>query len=282
MKNKISILLLIVGACFVLTSCGIIKKADATPLGGSSQEQNPQGTNVVYDPVENVIAKLGNWQTMQAGGNISLKAGSNFSSSIQVRMVRDEAIYISLRPVLGIEVGKLLITGDSIYAVDKVHKRFVAEKVSLLTAGVPVTVSDVQDIFLGRPFIIGKGTLNESLKSQVAATSEGNTIIVSANEHYKGYGYAFSFDKSSRIVSLDIVPEGNSDRYYQVKYSDVNSTQAGNIAHGIKVNATVDKKRLDFTLNYKNIDWNGKVKIDRNLPTGYTRMKATDLFSLFS
>ena len=275
-KTNIAIFILLAA---MMTACGTFKKTTSVP---DTTTTTPTTPTSVTDPMAAVIATLGDWQTMQTGGNIKLSAGSSFSSSIQVRMVRDEAIYISLRPVLGIEVGKLLITGDSIYAVDKVHKRFVAEKVSLLTAGVPVTVSDVQDIFLGRPFIIGKGTLDDSLKSQVNATSEGNSIILTANEHYKGYGYAFSFDKSSRIVSLDIVPQSTTGSNYQVKYSDVKATQAGNIAHGIKVNATVEKKRLDFTLSYKNIDWNGKVKIDRNLPSGYTRMKATDLFSLFS
>ena len=59
-------------------------------------------------------------------------------------------------------------------------------------------------------------------------------------------------------------------------------TPAGNIAHDIKVNAVVDKKKLDFSLTYKGIEWNGNVKIDRSVPTNYTRMSAKDLFSLFS
>lgn len=62
----------------------------------------------------------------------------------------------------------------------------------------------------------------------------------------------------------------------------MNNTQAGNIAHTIKVNATFDKRKLDFALTYKGIDWNGNVKIDRNLPDGYTRMNAKDLFSIFA
>jgi len=219
---------------------------------------------------------------MQTSGNIKLSAGSSFSSSIQVRMVRDQAIYISLRPMLGIEVGRLLITADSLYAVDKVHKRYIAEKVSLLTSGIPVTVSDVQDIFLGRPFVIVKGTLNAALKQEVTATSEGSGVTITANEHYKGHGYAFTFNKSNGIVSLNIVPQGSTNAAYQVKYNEVKKTPAGNIAHDIKVNAVVDKKKLDFSLTYKDIEWNGNVKIDRSVPTNYTRMSAKDLFSLFS
>lgn len=274
MKNKLIILSLITLAV-LMSACSTSKKAaDTLPDG--------QTTTAFADPVDAVIATLGDWQTLQTGGNITLNAGSSFSSSIQVRMVRDQAIYISLRPVLGIEVGKLLITADSLYAVDKVHKRYVAEKVSLLTAGIPVTVSDVQDIFLGRPFIIGKGTLNENLKKQVTARSEGSRTVLTANEQYKGHSYAFTLDKSSRIVSLDIMPTSASTSDYQVRYGDVKSTKAGNIAHSIKVNANVEKKKLDFSLTYKNIDWNESVKIDRSIPSGYSRMSASDLFTLFS
>ena len=273
MKNKLIILSLITIAA-LLTACGTSRKA-------AGNLPNVQ-TTTTADPVDAVVSTLGDWQTLQTGGDITLNAGSSFSSSIQVRMVRDQAIYSSLRPLLGIGVGKLLITADSVYAVDKVHKRYVAEKVSLLTAGIPVTVSDVQDIFLGRPFIIGQGTLSEGLKQQVTASSEGNRTVVTANEQYKGYGYAFTLDKTGRIVSLDITPAGGSTADYQVKYADVRSTRAGNIAHSIKVNATIEKKKLDFSLTYKNIDWNGNVKIDRDIPGGYTRMNAKDLFNLFS
>ena len=272
--------LIVIAIAMILVSCGTTRKAASVNPNLPSSTTTTGTTDAT--PIEAVMATLGDWQTMQTGGNISLKGGSNFSSSVQVRMVRDQAIFISLRPMLGIEVGKLLITADSLYAVDKIHKRFIAEKVSLLTAGIPVTVTDVQDIFLGRPFIIGKGTLNESLQSQVEATNGSNGVLLSPTEHYKGYSYTFAFDKANRIVTLNIMPQGSTTAAYQVKYNDVKGTQAGNIAHSINVNATVEKKKLDLTLTYKNIDWNGNVKIERGIPNGYSRMRAADLFSLFS
>ena len=277
MKNKTIILSLITLAA-MMAACGTFKKAN-----NSQPDINTTTTTVDnIDPVSTVIATLGNWQTMQTGGNIKLNAGSSFSSSIQVRMVRDQAIYISLRPVLGIEVGKLVITADSIYAVDKVHKRYVAEKVSILTSGIPVTVSDVQDIFLGRPCVIGKGTLGENNKAAMKVDTEKNGIVLVSAESYKGYNYAFTFDKNNRITSLDIMPEHSSIAAYQVKYSNVRSTSAGNIAHDINANATIEKKKLAFSLSYKDIEWNGNVRIDQNVPKNYKRMSASDLFSMFS
>ena len=273
MRNRIAILIMLAA---LMTACGTFKKntlPDTTPTVPATD---------ISDPCEAIIATLGDWQTMQTGGNIKLNAGSSFSSSIQMRMVRDQAIYISLRPVLGIEVGKLIITADSLYAVDKVHKRYIAEKVSILTSGIPLTVSDVQDIFLGRPCIIGKGTLREANKAEITVTQKDNTITLSPDEHYKGYSYTFTFDKNNRITSLDIVPASGTSAAFQVKYSDVKDTQAGNIAHSFNANATVDKKKMALSLTYKDIDWNGNVKIDMGIPNGYKRMSAKDLFSLFS
>lgn len=272
--------LIVIAIAMILVSCGTTRKA-ASVNPNLPSSTTTTGTTVAT-PIEAVMATLGDWQTMQTGGNISLKGGSNFSSSVQVRMVRDQAIFISLRPMLGIEVGKLLITADSLYAVDKIHKRFIAEKVSLLTAGIPVTVTDVQDIFLGRPFIIGKGTMNEGVKAGITVTREGNMVLLTPSEQYKGYGYTFTFDKNNRITSLDIVPVSSGTAAFQVKYSDVKGTMAGNIAHGINANATVDNKKMALSLTYKDIDWNGNVKIDRSIPGGYSRMSARDLFSLFS
>ena len=277
MKNNIVILMVIAA---LMTACGTAKKA-TTPNTPQTTEPTTPST-VTTDPYNDIISTLGQWQTMQTGGNIKLNAGSSFSSSVQVRMVRDKAIFISLRPVLGIEVGKLIITADSLYAVDKVHKRYIAEKVSILTSGIPLTVSDVQDIFLGRPFILGKGTINIDSKADMTVNREGNSVILAPKESYKGYSYAFSFNKSNRIASLDIMPAGSTTPAYQVKYSDVRTTSAGNIAHEMNAQATVESKKMALTLSYKDIDWNGKVTIDSSIPRNYSRMSARDLFSMFA
>ena len=145
-----------------------------------------------------------------------------------------------------------------------------------------MTVSDVQDIFLGRPCIIGKGTLSQANRSEMTYGTEQNSVMLTPSAKYMGYVYSFIFDKSNRITSLDIAPEGSSTAAYKVKYSDVKATKAGNIAHSINANATIEKKKLTFSLTYKDIDWNGDIKIDRSLPKGYTRMSARDLFSMFA
>ena len=112
--------------------------------------------------------------------------------------------------------------------------------------------------------------------------SEVYPLVLTANESYKGYGYVFNFDKAGRIASLSIMPTGKAAAAYQVNYSDVHGTTAGNIAHNINANATVENKKIAFSLNFKDIEWNGKVNIDPSVPRNYKRMSARDLFSMFS
>ena len=269
---------ILIATAAVLASCGTVKNAGNTAPTAQTTTQ-PATPASAWN---SIMGNIGDWTALQTGGNMKLTADSrSFSSGVQVRMLRDQAVFISIRPLLGIEVGKIIITADSVYALDKVHKRYIAEKVSLLTSGIPVTVSTVQDIFLGRPFIIGKGTLCNDDKQAVTESSKDGKTVIAPNEHYKGYGYSFSFDKTNSLVSLNIVADGSANAAYQVNYGDVKKTAAGNIAHDIKAAGTFEKKKFSLALDYKNIDWNGNVKIDRSIPDNYKRMSAKDLFSMF-
>ena len=80
MKNNIVILLVMAA---LMTACGTAKKA-ALPDTTTTSPTTP--TTATADPINAIIAAIGDWQTMQTSGNILLSAGSSFSSSIQVRM----------------------------------------------------------------------------------------------------------------------------------------------------------------------------------------------------
>jgi len=273
-------------AMTMLSSCGTMHKASSgtPPTPTSNTTTTP---TVVTEQItsaqrlDDIAATMSQWHTMQAGGSMSVSSGRDLSSSMQVRMVRDQAIYISLRPVLGIEVARLLITADSVYAIDKYHKRYLAEKVTLLTAGVPITVGTVQDILLGRSFLIGQGTFTGAFKPQFTLSEQEGGYTLTANESYKGYNYAFGYQKANNhISSLDIVPAGSTTPIYQVQYGNVKQTVAGNIAHSLHADATADGQHFSLELNYNDIEWNREVKIDRSIPNGYKRMSASSLASL--
>ena len=94
-------------------------------------------------------------------------------------------------------------------------------------------------------------------------------------------GFECALADDERPPEEDVLKDGSTAPTYQVKYGDVKSTAGGNIAHDIAVDATVQNNKMSFSLDYKNIDWKSSVSIDRSIPSGYSRMSATSLFSLF-
>ncbi|MBR1804086.1 MAG: DUF4292 domain-containing protein, partial [Muribaculaceae bacterium] len=206
--------------------------------------------------------------------------GKSFSSAMQMRMTRDDAIYISLRPLLGIEAGRLLIKGDSLFVVNKLQKVYLAEKVSLLTAGVPATVGMMQDMFLGRSFVMGEGSLNAARKSKVALTADGSKSHVQPKSQPGDFTYEFIYDEQNHILSLDVKLK-KGDGAYSMTYGDVRRTLAGNVAHQLNFTTDIKGKALKLKLDYDQMAWNEAVDMTFSIPASYKRQDGRSLIGMF-
>lgn len=265
-----------------MSACGSSRSAIAgSPAATAQPAVTATAAPSAKETRLNTIAtSFGSWSTMKAGGSVSLSGGQSLSSSMQMRMIRDKSIYISVRPLGMVEVAKMIITGDTLIVVDKLHKRYLCENVKLLTAGVPATVSTLQDIFLGRAFILGKGTLNSSLAGEVTLTHVDGSYMVQPKQQYEGFTYDFKFDPDNKILSLEVTPAAATASTYAVGYSDVRTTAAGRIAGRIDVATRVNKTDFKLKLEYGGITWNEAVKIDTQLPVNYKRIAGASLLNM--
>ena len=268
-------------------------------LNGCSKKIAPQVIDIT-PPVVNVIDTAvqlqqpvsvditpylqADWTSFKSGGNAHFTMGSkSMGSSMQMRMQRGKSIYVSIRPVLGIEAAKMVIHNDSVMLVDKLHKRYILEKASLLTNGVPVTVETLQDIFLGRAFSLGKGSLTQSLKDDFSAEQQPDgKVILKPREQFKGYTYIFTYDSNKNILALDVTPVKDGTSICNVAYSDVQGSVAGKVASKVNVSTKIHGSGLKIDLEYSGMKWNEKFDIDTKSPKNYKRVDAKDISSFFS
>lgn len=234
--------------------------------------------------ITKIANSFGAWTTLKAGGSVTIGGGKSLSSSMQIRMERGKSIYISVRPMGIMEVGRLVITGDTLLVIDKIHKRYILESTKLLTSGIPLNVGTLQDIFLGRAFILGSGTLNSGMAGMVTLANVDGTYMVRPKEQYKGFEYDFKFDKNYRIKSLEVMPVVNSAPVatYSVDYSDVKTSLAGYVATKVKMAMKIGKSPMSLALDYGGFTWNDNVTIDTKIPANYTRVSGSGLLDLFS
>jgi hypothetical protein len=106
------------------------------------------------------------------------------------------------------------------------------------------------------------------------------TYSVEPKKQYSGFSYAFQFDSENRIKALDVTPSGSNSSTYAVNYSDVETTQAGNIAGTVNISTEFKGKPFTFNLQYSSLNWGEQVNIDTRIPSGYRRIPGKELLSI--
>ena len=262
--KKISFILI---TSFLLVACGskknVVTDNPSVNTGSTTVEMMKMAEK------SKIANSYGSWNTLQTSGNISLGGSKSLSSAMTMKMVRGKSIYISVRPFGVMEVAK-------------VHKRYLCENVKLITNGIPADVSTVQDIFLGRAFILGKGTYNNSLSSDCGLEEKDDKIVLYPPKRKEGdFDYEFVFDKAYKILSASVSPidSGGNDNY-TVVYDKVKKTVAGNVPQSLKMRTVISGSPAKLSLEYKDFKWNEDVKIDTSLPKNYDRMKGSSLLNL--
>lgn len=273
--------LIIALSILAIIANGCRAKKDSIVTTSTVTTATQAGKETLDQQLAAFAATQGGWTTMQAGGSIKVTGSQTLSSAMHIRMIRDKAIYISVRPMLGIEVAKLVVTNDSVLVVDKYHKRYVAEPISLITNGLPITVGTLQDIFMGRAFVLGSGTVNGANKALVQLIADGTNFRLQPKQQPSGFNYEFGINAKNQMQSLTVTPARAGSAPYTARYSHVFTTLAGSIAHRADVSAQVGGTKLGISLDLKDITWGITFTIDDSKPgEGYKRLSANQITSI--
>lgn len=256
---KAIVLLMIVAVAMIGTGCS-----------SSRQAVNKEQTLSSIDSRIGEFAQYAAWETLVCKGKVTLAAGAGktVTSSMQMKMIAGRSISISVRPLLGIEMARLYIAGDEIVILDRYHKVYVREKASVLTSGMPVDITTLQDILLGRPHILGKGTFTAALAGDVVLTANGDAVTLSPVEQYEGFNYAYVFNADRNLERLEVAPNGG-DAIYSANYSNVATTRAGKVATEVAVATKLNGVDLTLGLTLNSLTWNNDISDDIDIPADY-------------
>lgn len=142
-RTRIAHIVCTVLATIALVGCGKHKSAPTVDLGG---EYVPMSE---YFALTSDSSDRPTWHDAYIPFKLSVFAPAQISLSGRATMVRDSAIYLSLR-MMGIEGAVALITPDSLFVHDKYHKIYIADRSSVLLSG--LGIGQAQDMLLGQPF----------------------------------------------------------------------------------------------------------------------------------
>lgn len=107
--------------------------------------------------------------------------GKNLRLTANIRMKKDSVIWISLSPGLGVEAARALITKDSVFVLDKIHREYDKRDISQLTEEFDFgfELGMIESILLGNLIypINNKNKIQKSEGSYVIKQKHGDVEI---------------------------------------------------------------------------------------------------------
>lgn len=206
---------------------------------------------------EQITGTYNSWTDLYAPITLQLESPKQFSVSGRATMVNGKEIYISLR-MLGMELGVIYINEQKLYAVDKIHRQYIEEDLDRLLAGVDVTISDVQNILLGRITNFGKGTISVEDAAAFTFLSADDRWILTPVRQIKGAELNYIASRTEPPVLNDISLRIPGKGVLDCSYTDFTDTPAGTVAGLMTMLAPIDKTEAKASIewNLNDAKWN--------------------------
>ena len=139
---------------------------------------------------------------------------------VQIRWRRDSTVQFSVVPLLGMEVCRITLTPDSLYIVDRFHKKYMAESLNAVADIIPsgISFAAVQSLLLAQPFLLQREIVPQDVLLFDIA-EKGENYLYAYNPPLSSDEYRFEGDRRACLVGADIRAAGNA-REFSCRYSD--------------------------------------------------------------
>lgn len=128
-------------ATLLFTSCKTVKEIARGPLENRTSKE-----------LWNALDSLSQFGTISAKVHVDFEQnGKNQSFNCKLRIKEDSAVWVSIAPLLGIELFRMVITADSVKLVDRLNKRYFTDSLAVLETmtKVPVSFDVLQSLLTG-------------------------------------------------------------------------------------------------------------------------------------
>ena len=237
-----------------------------------------------------IMANQFPYNTFSARLNISLSSG--MSSRANIRIIRNQALQISVQPLLGIEMFRLYVDPHSVVMVDRMNRRYVQENISSLQEIFPAGFDfyTLQALFTNAIFVSNRNHVEQrDYRNFYISLTDDMQYFMQARDRRSGIYYSFIVNGYDRITEANLVHGNNS-----LLWSYDNFAMVGNHAfpHRMNVrvttvarNASIEMAALNLVtasaeVTFSNIATNDAFQLAPNIPNGFTRTSIAEVMRI--
>ncbi len=269
-------LLLAAGILCIMPACKTRHKA-ITPVVKDAKKPEDKSAPDLQQLISDYSFKT---KTLTAKAAVKSVIGDQeHSFNINLRIYTDSAIWISITPLLGIEVARVLITRDSVKFIDRLNKKYSVSDFEFLNDMLKVNVDFdiIQGVLTGNLFAYKKNKFN-------SVYIEEQYYILSTLSKRKLKRSLEAIDNNKPIVQ-DLWVDGTTYRITRLSvedqryskslltdYKDHRQTDGGLFPFRSNTVITAEKI-LKVDIEYLKINLNSEIDFPFNIPSGYEKIQ---------
>lgn len=197
----------------------------------------------------------------------------DFSTRVQLKMIHDDRLQLSIQPLLGIEMFRIEVSNDSIKVLDRRSKRYVAERYDQLKDEMKVEFNfhNLQALLTNQVFVPGEKNISNRHFRRFRMTKEDDRALLKLKDA-NGLMYTFMAGGDEKLLSTMI----EYKRQNQVLTWDYKQFQKiGSHPFPMKMTAgfsTGNHVRGTAVLNFSVPEVDQPLKMHFQIPSGYKRV----------
>ena len=201
----------------------------------------------------------------RAKSSVTVNGKDRYDATANVRIVRDEAIWISVTALMGIEVARILITPDSIKLINRLQGEYINKPFAYLRnyTGSGMDFPGLQRLLTGDviPPLMGDGT-------EVWQNTAG--YLLQAQTHDLQYAAQLGTDYQTSHTS---VVEPAYDQRLEARYFDYQVSAGNAFPHQMEISIVTPRLRLQSSMNYSRVVYDDEVSLPFGIPSRYTEIQ---------
>lgn len=260
-----------------LTSCKPKQKIILSTTPVEEKENN--------ELFRDIITKEFSYNTFSAKLNMNLTVGTrSFNSMANMRIVRDQALQISIQPLFGLEMFRLHLDPDSMTLLDRMNKRYVRESILSLKEVYPVGFDfyTLQSLFTNALFISGKDELE-------TADYRNFEYFQASDLHYhlqskdpvSGIAYSFAVNGEDRITFTHLM---HPEKPYSLQWAYTHFSRLADqtFPYKMDIEGTTSSRKIEAKLTFSDIIINEPMQLSTSTPNSYTQVPLSEILKNFT
>ena len=204
-----------------------------------------------------------------------------FSSRVNLKMIYDDRMQLSIQPLLGIEVFRIEISTDSVKILDRMNKRYMVDSYDNLKGKTEIDFNfqNLQALFTNQVFVPGENEISTKHFRRFRMTKDDNAAKLKLKDS-NGIFYTFTAGADEKLLSTYIENPSNKQSITW-DYNDFNTVNKQQFP--MKMTARLldaDISQGTAILTFSSPEINSPLTTDFKIPSGYERVTSEQIIKL--